>query len=87
MLHLIFAQDGLNRIKSVLRPNDMVVQVSKDRIFLLDTHKYLKRIQALTSKERNAQENIKATASEGKTINHNQLASIIAQATAIKTIS
>ena len=41
MLHLIFSDNGIERIRNILQPSDQVVQLSKSGIMLIDTGKYL----------------------------------------------
>ncbi len=69
MLHLIFSDNGIERIKDVLRPTDQVVQLSKQHILLVDTVKYLNH----SSKELT-----------GTIIDTHTLAHLIHNATAIK---
>ncbi len=43
MLHLVFSANGIERIKNILRPSDQVVQLSQQRILLVDTATYLEQ--------------------------------------------
>lgn len=70
MLHLIFCENGLNRVRELLRPTDQIVQFQDDNIILLDSAKYL-----------NSQYNI----IEGKNIDNKTLANLIENATSIKS--
>lgn len=90
MLHLVFHPDGVNRILPSLRPNDQVVQFSKEQIFLLDTRKYLERLGQQTSSFGSGhryQGSTELMPQDGTTITKQELAQIIDSATCIKTTS
>lgn len=69
MLHLVFSDNGLQKIKDVMRPSDQVVQLSKDRILLLDVDKFLGADPQI----------------DGEIIDPARLANIINNATSIKS--
>lgn len=70
MLHLIFCDDGLSRVRELLRPTDQIVQFSGDNIVLVDTAKYLNSHSKLV---------------EGTPIDNKVLAKLIEEAASIKS--
>lgn len=76
MLHLVFSDNGLERIHELLRPTDQVVQFCGDRILLVDIAKYLKQPSPEV-------ENLATL--EGKEIDHKVLANLIESAQSIKS--
>ena len=82
MLHLVFSKDGLDRIKAIIRPNDQVVQLTGERILLLDTMQCLDTIRALP-KNGKISEHLHAL--EGEVIDQGRLASIISSAPSINS--
>lgn len=78
MLHLLFSDNGIDRIKDILRPTDQVVQLSSERILLVDTVKYL---DSLNNNSGNKESSGVVT---GEIIDPSRLASIINNAQSIK---
>lgn len=70
MLHLIFSENGIERVKHILRPTDQVVQLSQQRILLVDTPHYLNNYPSEPT---------------GTVIDQGTLAKIIHKASAIKS--
>ena len=78
MLHLLFSNNGLDRVKDILRPTDQVVQLSSERILLVDTAKYLESI-----KNQNAKDSVPEIM--GEEIDQAKLVNIINNAPSIKS--
>lgn len=74
MLHLVFCNNGLERIHELLRPTDQVVQFYGDHILLVDVDKYLKSLQQSQS-----------GTVEGQIIDQYRLVNLIENAPSIKS--
>lgn len=83
MLHLVFSKQGLQHIKHLIKRRDQIVHISTDFIKLYNTNKLLKSIEAESNT--NPSTTYSQALDEGTIIEASELASIVTNASSIKS--
>ncbi|MCI6862797.1 MAG: hypothetical protein SOV16_03060 [Anaerobiospirillum succiniciproducens] len=83
MLHLVFSKQGLHDIKHLIKRRDQIVHISTDFIKLYNTNKLLKSIEAESNT--NPSTTYSQALDEGTIIEASELASIVTNASSIKS--
>lgn len=83
MLHLVFSKQGLQDIKYLIKRRDQIVHISTDFIKLYNTNKLLKSIEAESNT--NPSTTYSQALDEGTIIEASELASIVTNASSIKS--
>ena len=83
MLHLVFSKQGLYDIKHLIKRRDQIVHITTDFIKLYNTNKLLKSIEAESNT--NPSTTYSQALDEGTIIEASELASIVTNASSIKS--